>query len=191
MNAIAKVQMTVPQFLDWAAARRARLPYDEAKWELFDGIPEMQDHERWSHAKAKIAIYLAVRAAVAKSGLALEVAIDSVGVEIAPNATYRPEVVVFPAGEIADDDRLAPDPIVVVEVLSPSSANKDLRIKAEGYGRVATIQHYLVADPDACTILHYRREGQQLVPPQEAIGDGKLLLDPPGMPLDVADCFRS
>src|SRR4030081_2678459 len=37
---------------------------------------------------------------------------------------------------------------IVVEVLSPGNAIKDLRDKLQGYFLVASIQHYLVVDPD-------------------------------------------
>jgi Uma2 family endonuclease len=189
MNAPANIRMTVPQFLDWAEARRAHLPYDEPKWELFDGIPEMQEHERWSHGRNKVAIYMAIRDAIARSGLELEVALDSIGVEIPSSGSYRPEVVVFPAGMIGDDDRLAPSPVIVVEVLSPSTMHKDLRIKADGYARVNSIEHYIVADPENRAILHYSRQGPVLTPPAEPITSGLLRLMPPGLDIDVSRCF--
>ena len=185
MNASAKIEMTVPQFLHWVEQRRARSPYDEPKWELFDGIPEMQERERWSHGRSKISGYTAIRSAVARAGSTFEVALDSIGVEIAPNASYRPEVVVFPAGLIGDEGRFAPRPVIVVELLSPSTANKGLRIKVDGYSRVPSILHYLVVAPDRCAILHYRREGAALVPPADAVTDGSILLTPPGLEIDV------
>lgn len=186
MNApLLTYRMTVEQFLAWVDARGAALPYDEPKWELFDGVPEMQEHEKWAHAQAKLSITLAFRAAIAKAGLSLVVGIDGVGVRISRNESYQPEVVVFPAGVIKGDDRYAPDPIIVVEVLSPSTRNKDLKIKAEGYARVPSIEHYLVVDPDTREVLPYRREGVTLVPADESLTSGELRLDPPGLVLDV------
>ncbi len=190
MNAPTTVRMTVAQFLDWASARRAHLSYDEPKWELFDGVPEMQEHERWVHGQVKVAVYLALRAAVARSGLVLEVALDSIGVSISEHETYRPEVVVFPQGLIADEDRIAPAPLIVVEVLSPSTLNKDLRIKTAGYSGVDSIAHYLIVDADRSEIIHFARNGSLLRQTTAPVSSGSLRLDPPGLDLIVADAFH-
>ena len=139
--------MTIEQFHAWLDARAAQLAYDEPKWELFSGVPEMQSSEQWIHGRVKVQVWLAFRDAIARSGLPLEAALDSIGVAIGANEEYVPELVVFPAGEIADHDRQAPDPLIVVEVLSPSSRAKDLNTKVAGYGRVPTIRHNLVFDP--------------------------------------------
>lgn len=181
--------MTISEFQAWADSREASLAHDEPKWELFDGIPEMQESERWAHVRTKIAVMMALKQAIDAAGLSCEVGIDGLGVAIGPKEMYVPEAVVFPRGRIADDDRLAPDPIIVVEVLSPSSRAKNLGTKARGYTRVATIEHYLVVDADARHVLHYRRQGAALIPPAEPSSDGHLRLDPPGLDIDIAPLF--
>ena len=177
--------MTCEQFLEWTDTRVATLPYDEPKWELFDGVPEMQEHETWRHAATKFDVTLALRDAIRKSGLALEVGIDGLGVRVGPKESYQPEAVVFPKSLIQPTDRYAPEPIIVVEVLLPSTRNKDLKIKAEGYARVPAILHYLVIDPETRELLHYRREGDVLMAGEQPQSSGTLLLDPPGLSLDV------
>ena len=189
MNLHLKQRMTVEEFHAWCEARRAALAHDEPKWELFDGVAEMQESERWIHVQTKLSIMLAIRSAIARAGFPLETGFDGLGVRISPKESYVPEVVVFPAGEIGDDDRYAPNPLIVVEVLSPSTANKDLVIKAAGYGRVPSILHYLVADPDAREIPHFTREGDKLVEPASASTTGVLRLDPPRLEIALADCF--
>jgi Uma2 family endonuclease len=92
----------------------------------------MQEHETWRHAQSKLSITLAIRDAIERAGLPLEVGIDGLGVRIGPKESYQPEAVVFPKGQIGGGDRYAPAPLVVVEVLSPSTRNKDLKIKVEG-----------------------------------------------------------
>ena len=187
MNSLTLVRMTVEQFQDWLDARAASLAYDEPKWELFDGVPEMQSSERWLHGRLKVQIMLAFRSAIDESELPFEVALDSIGVRIGPNDEYVPEAVVFPAGIIGDNDRQAPKPIIVVEVLSPSTRNKDLRTKADGYGRVPTIQHYLAVDPDGGVVVHFQRKGAKLVRPRDGLEYGELRLAPPGLVLKVKD----
>lgn len=188
MNAIMRFPMTVDQFIDWADRRAASLPHDEPKWELFDGVPQMQEHEKWVHGRVKIEVMLAFRDAIARCGLALGGALDSIGVKVSEFSSYQPEVVIFPLAEIADDDRLAPNPIIVVEVLSPSSYATDLRTKAQGYANVPTIQHYLVVEPKQREIFHFRRDGKGFALPV-TVTEGILRLDPPGLDLDIGRCF--
>jgi Uma2 family endonuclease len=186
MNApLLTYRMTCEQFLEWTDARVAALPYDEPKWELFDGIPEMQEHETWRHARAKLSLTIAIRDAIERAGLDLEIGVDGLGVRIGPKESYQPEAVIFPKGLIAESDRYAPQPIVAIEVLSPSTRNKDLKIKALGYAQVSTIEHYLVIDPETREALQYRRDGGALVPAEKPQSNGTLRLDPPGLKIDV------
>jgi Uma2 family endonuclease len=178
-------RMTCEQFLDWTDARVAALPYDEPNWELFDGIPEIQEHETWRHARAKLSLTLVIRDAITGAGLDLEIGLDGLGVRIGPKESYQPEVVIFPKGLIGDGDRYAPRPIIIIEVLSPPTRNKDLKIKAIGYARVPTIEHYLVIDPETREVLGYRREGAALVAAEQPQTSGVLRLDPPGLEFDI------
>jgi len=186
MNApLLTYRMTCEQFLEWTDARVAALPYDEPKWELFDGIPEMQEHETWRHARAKLSLTIAIRDAIERDALSLEIAVDGLGVRIGPKESYQPEAVIFPKGLIGETDRYAPQPIIVIEVLAPSTRNKDLKTKALGYARVPTIAHYLVIDPETRELLCYRRQGNTLVPAEQPQTSGVLRLDPPGLELDT------
>jgi hypothetical protein len=65
----------------------------------------------------------------------------------------------------------------------------DLTTKLAGYSRVETIAHYLVLDPDASELFHYRRVAGMLVPP-EAPATGALALDPPNITVQVDNCFK-
>ena len=182
-------RMTCEQFLEWTDARVAALPYDEPKWELFDGVPEMQEHETWRHARAKYRLTRHIEDIIEQSGLPIEVSVDGLGVRIGPRESYQPEVVVFPKSLIGETDRYAPEPVIVVEVLSHSTRSKDLKVKTEGYARVPSIQHYLVADPERREVLHFRRSGDLLVPATTAQATGTLRLEPPGLGLEVARMF--
>ena len=189
MNLHVKHRMTVEEFLAWADARRASLRFDEPKWELFDGVPVMQEHEKWIHARLKYHIAKVIESALKTANLPFEINVDGLGVRISSRESYQPEIAVFPQGLIADDDRFAPDPILVVEVLSPSTRRTDLREKVAGYGQVATIEHYLVVDPKPREILHYRRQGRLLIEPAAPLTSGVLRLDPPGLEIPLSAMF--
>ncbi|MGO9171122.1 MAG: hypothetical protein ACLP7P_04045 [Rhodomicrobium sp.] len=46
-----------------------------------------------------------------------------------------------------------PNPVIVVEVLSPSSMRRDLTRKVAGYFKVESIRHYLIADAEEAVII--------------------------------------
>src|SRR5262249_9771960 len=73
--------------------------------------------------------------------------LDSAAVRIDRYCSYQPDVLVYCGQSLPGDSREALNPLVVVEVLSPSNAMKDLRDKLVGYFRVPSIRHYLIVDP--------------------------------------------
>ena len=50
-----------------------------------------------------------------------------------------------------------PNPVVVVEVLSPSTAADDQGVKLDGYFSLPSVQHYLIVDPDRRVMIHHKR----------------------------------
>jgi Uma2 family endonuclease len=90
---------------------------------------------------------------------------------------------------MARSEIVAPEPLIVVEVLSPSTARKDLTVKLAGYFNVPSIEHYVIADWEDCELIHYRREGRGIAPPA-ILREGVLGLDPPGIAIALADIFR-
>ena len=82
----------------------------------------------------------------------------------------------------------ATDPVIVVEVVSPSSRGIDSGAKLAGYFSLASLRHYLIVDTDKRVVVHHRRdeEGRITV---GILRDGPLTLDPPGLAIDIRDIF--
>jgi Uma2 family endonuclease len=182
MTALAQNLMTAEDFAAWATQR------PEKHWELVDGVPHMQQSQSWGHADVKGRIYMAILRGVAEAGLNYSVGVDGVVVKAGPATVFQPDVVVF-AGRMARSEIVAPDPLIVVEVLSPSTARKDLTVKLAGYFGVPSIEHYIIADWEDCELIHYRREGHAVSRPV-ILREGVLRLDPPGIAIALADIFR-
>ena len=72
--------------------------------------------------------------------------------------------------------------MIVVEVLSPTTAHHDTSAKLIGYFKLPSVRHYLVIDPEVRTVTHYAREEMPVI-----LTEGELRLDPPGLSLKVAD----
>jgi Uma2 family endonuclease len=170
-------KMTVDEFLVWAETQ-------EGRWELFDGVPVAMAPERAIHGRVKLRLANALEKAVAAAGLPCQVLLDCVAVRIDRHRSYQPDALVQCGAPVPDDAVEASNPIVVVEVLSPSNAMKDLRDKLVGYFLVQSITHYLIVDPDDRLVLHH---GRGVVP--EVVRAGPLKLDPPGIELAVEELF--
>ncbi len=100
-------------------------------------------------------------------------------VEIDDDTDYEPDALVNCGEPIPDDATAAPNPIIVVEVLSPSTERLDAGGKLADYFRVPSIQHYLLVRPLRREIIHHRRGVNQIE--TLIISDGEVVLDPPGI----------
>jgi Uma2 family endonuclease len=134
--------MTVPEFLSWADARNG----EEAKrrFELVRGQIVAMAPERLEHSRAKLRAATALDAAVRQAGVNCEAFVDGPGVAIDNDTCYEPDALVACGERGAGDSMLAPNPVIVVEVLSPSTRDIDKTVKLADYFRVPGLSHYLV-----------------------------------------------
>ena len=181
MVALRKEQMTVNEFLPWAKQQPER-------WELFDGVPMAMSPERVIHGDTKYRAARAFDDAIATARVPCRFVLDSAVVRIDSRNSYQPEVLVYCGEPLSGDTLEVPEPVIVVEVLSPGNAITDLRDKLQGYFRVASIQHYLVVDPDKRLVIHHTR-GDGDVVGTRIVTTGRIALDPPGLTLNVSDLF--
>lgn len=115
------------------------------RYELVDGAPIAMSPERYIQAAIKSAVWLALRSAIAQSGLSQCVALpDGMTVEIDDATDYQPDAAVHCGARIPNDAVAIPNPVVVVEVLSPSSQATDVGDKLADYFRASSIRHYLI-----------------------------------------------
>ncbi len=175
--------MSAEEFAVWAEAQ------PEKHWELFEGVPALQQSQTWGHAHFKFRIAQALDGAISKSGLKLFIGVDGIVVKAGTKTAFQPDVVIF-AGAMGFRDIITPDPIVVVEVLSPSTERKDFTVKLRGYFDAPTIQHYLIVNWEDREIVHHARAGEGLAKPS-IVRDGILKLDPPGLEIAHAEIFRA
>jgi Uma2 family endonuclease len=182
MTALAQKLMTVEEFAVWAEM------HPEKHWELFDGVPQMQQSQSWGRADTKGHIYVALLRAVAEAQLNHSVGGDGVVVKVGHGTAFQPDVVVF-ARQMGKTNIVTPEPVIVAEVLSPSTERRDLTVKLAGYFDVPSIEHYVIADWEDRELIHYRREGRGISRPV-ILREGVLSFDPPGIAIALADVFE-
>jgi Uma2 family endonuclease len=108
-------------------------------------------------------------------------------VEIDDDTDCEPDALVNCGPPIPDDATAAPNPIVIVEVLSPGTASVDAGAKLADYFRLASVQHYLLVRPARREIIHHWRVADGLR--TSIVRDGALLLDPPGIQLSLDEVY--
>jgi Uma2 family endonuclease len=177
MNVALLRAMTVDEYLDWSDSQSER-----RRTELINGQIVAKAAERLSHSRVKGQVYLALRQAVAAAKLPCEVMSDGVGVRIDNHTVYEPDAMVRCGQKLLGEIMIVPDPMIVVEVLSPTTAHSDTSAKLVGYFKLPTVLHYLVIDPDDRTVTHYTRDGTPSL-----LNSGPLRLDPPGIDLTIED----
>lgn len=183
MNVVLPTRMNVDEFLAWAVRQQ------KGRYELFNGRVIMQQPQTWGHAEVRVRIYNVLVAAITRAGTPFYAAPDGMTVRISPDEAFEPDALVAPLPRPERLDLEIPNPVLVIEVLSPSSAKRDLADKLAGYFKVPSIQHYLVIDPEEREIIWYRRAAAGAIEPPVTLRQGALKLEPPGIALAVADVF--
>ena len=80
--------------------------------------------------------------------------------------SYDPDALVNCGEPGARDAMIAPKPVIVVEVLSPSTLELDKTTKLADYFRVPSLTHCLIVNLERREVLHHRRtsEGESRFP---------------------------
>ena len=126
----------------------------------------------------------ALRAAVAAAGLPCEAFIDGMAVRVDEATVYEPDVLLRCGPPVADDCVEIGDPVIVVEVLSPSSRHKDTGGKLDDYFRLPSVRHYLIVKTANRTVIHHRRDDDGSIATRILRG-GELEFAPPGLRVTV------
>jgi Uma2 family endonuclease len=103
---------------------------------------------------------------------------------------YYPDVVVT-CPRVPDDTLELEAPLIIAEVLSPSTARTDKHEKFANYATLASLRHYILVSTDAARVLHYRRgDADEWGQPEELLGlDALLRLDALGIEILLSDIY--
>lgn len=126
---------------------------DGEKWELIEGKPILSPSANRIHQKIVRNLLVALGAREVGAGWE---AIPGIGVRVSATDVPIPDVLVRPATLL--DDWKCDDMIVAFEVLSPSTADRDLRWKRRAYAGLASLAHYVVVAQDAAEVTVYDRQ---------------------------------
>ncbi|MBE7201056.1 MAG: Uma2 family endonuclease [Parafilimonas terrae] len=183
MVAQPKPRMNVDEFLAWAAGRPGR-------FELLDGEVFAMSPERAGHALVKYATQSALHRAIVRARLGCHMMPDGMTVRVDATTTFEPDALVY-CGPLMDLDAVeVPDPVIVVEVQSPSTRAVDSGLKLARYFSLASVMHYLIIDSVRRVVIHHRRAEAGLIETRIATQE-TLDLTPPGLTLPVPELFAA
>jgi Uma2 family endonuclease len=183
MNIALSRAMTVDDYLAWGDTQSER-----RRTELINGQIVAMTPERVEHVEVKFATALALKIAISHAKVACHALGDGMTVRVDDHTAYEPDALVYSGEKLERGSLTVPNPVVIVEVLSPTTAHTDTSAKLIGYFKLPSVEHYLVVDPDACAVTHHRRAPTGGTT-ANTTHDGVLHLDPPGIELKVADLF--
>jgi Uma2 family endonuclease len=180
MTALPKHRMTVEEFVPWAMAQ------PKGRYELVGGQVFAMAPERARHNLVKLAVARSMQDAVRRAGLDCTVFTDGMTVRIDETTAREPDASLQCGVALDFDCVVLVAPLLVVEVVSPTSERDDTGAKVAEYFSVPSIRHYLIVDPLKPVVIHHRRDvaGAILTSIHSA---GILGIDPPGFELAVVD----
>jgi Uma2 family endonuclease len=129
----------------------------QGDWELYGGIPiAMTPSPFGRHQQCLTRLVLAIGGQLAGTSAGYETLVELDWV-VDDDTVVRPDLVVI-AGDIPET-HLRTAPLLAVEIVSPSSRERDTTYKVDLYRR-HSVQHYLIIDPDDASIEHHDNVGQ-------------------------------
>ena len=167
MTALPKTRMTVDEYLSWAEEQPGR-------YELLDGAVFAMSPEGAGHAERKAAVHAALLAGIRARGLAGYALPDGMTVRINEVTAYEPDALVYCGVKLASTAIEVPNPVIVVEVLSPSTRHIDLAAKLADYFRLPSVER--AADETILTRI---------------VSEGRIKLAPPGLEIAMADVYAA
>lgn len=181
MTALATSLMTVDEYLAWVVDRPGR-------HELFRGEIVAMSPETSGHAEAKYAVQLALSNAIRNRELPCHMLPGGMTVRIDNHTAYEPDALVYCGPKLPATAIEVLVPMILVEVLSPSTRRIDVARKLADYFRLPSVAHYLIVDLLRPLVVHHARGiGDTIL--TRIVTDGAIHLDPPGLELAVADLF--
>ena len=138
---VPATRLSLAAFLDWEATQPERHEY--VRGEVFAMTGASLNHNR-------VALNLHGLLRAHLRGSPCEVFASDVQVRVdAADAVFYPDLVVTCSADDRQQQRTLHEPVLIVEVLSPSTAGYDLSAKFAHYRRLASLQEYVTIDPDA------------------------------------------
>ncbi len=174
-------RMTREEYRAWAEQQPS------GRFERVNGVVVAMAPERAGHNLRKALVWQTLRQAVQAAALPCDVYTDGMTVQVG-DSDYEPDAVAHCGDRLPDDAMTVPEPLIIVEVLSPSTSATDRAWKLQEYFRLPSLRHYLIVWADRQHIAHHRRGDDGAIETRTITG-GELRLEPTGITIGVEDIY--
>ena len=166
-------------FLAWAGRQPER-------WELVDGVARMMTGGSLNHSRIAGNAYFALRSRLGHGRC--EAFGSDAAVILGPRRVAFPDVSVSCEAETGTS---VAQPVVIIEVLSPSTEAYDLGHKAAAYRRLPSLRHLVLAHQDRVAVQHFHREAenQEFSLTELNQVDGRLILTAIDIEITLLDLY--
>jgi Uma2 family endonuclease len=181
MNVAFTYPWTAKQFLDWVGTQEGRYEFDGVR-------PVAMTGGSANHSRILTNIHVALRSRLRGTGCSHFG--PDLGVRTIGESVRFPDALItctkFPGTE-----RLAPDVVVVFEVLSPDSGRRDRIEKVREYAAIASIRRYVIVEAagKGLFVLH-RQQGDPAFAALTLTEDDTLELPEVGISVPVAEFYE-
>jgi Uma2 family endonuclease len=177
--------LTVKEFLD-------ACPNDRRHYQLFDGVivamaPPATPHQVIA-ARLGGEIYASLSATRPGCVLRAQAGIAPQGLQGRDH--FETDLTVSCSPLNRDDRGIVSDPVLIVEILSPSTDREDVFIKLPAYQRVPSLQEILYVETERVGATVYRRVSDGWHTIELTSADAKLNLATVGLDIPLANLYR-
>lgn len=166
---------------------------DDAVYELVDGQIVMMTNPNQRHEQITSNIGWALKGAMDKrgcrtyqGGMRVQISDNRQGID-----KTKPDVVVRcgPTDPVSETRNFITDPLVIVEVLSPSTMDYDRGDKLDFHKLIPTMRHIVIVYQDQMRVEHYRRTPGGWETDVLIKGDDRLVLEAVAFQMPVAQVY--
>jgi Uma2 family endonuclease len=173
-------RMTAAEFFRWQERQ-------EYRYELVDGVPRMMVGAMRRHDRIVVNLLRELSNRLRGTGCQPFTADTAV---VIPNGNVRRPDVGVDCGRFDDTAMHADLPVLVVEVLSPSTRRFDTRDKLDEYKSVASIRTVLLVDPEQPSVTAWERAPDATWRSRSIAGiENELAVDAPGLTIKLRDVY--
>jgi len=140
-------RLSLAEFLAWEATQEGRHEY--YRGEVFARVGGRRGHSR---VIANLARHLGNHL----DGTPCQVFSEGMKVQIADDGVVYPNVFVTCGKMFRQDEQVIGDPVLVIEVLSPSTQGQDRSLKFACYRRLPSLREYALVDPETRRVEVFR-----------------------------------
>ena len=135
---IPLAKLSVAEFLEWESEQTERHEFYQG--EIFGMVGGTARHNR-------VVLNLAARLDDHLVGTGCQVFAENMKVQLPAEGILYPDLMVTCAKAEAGDEQVVTDPVLIIEVLSPSTKGYDKRDKFILYRTLASLREYALIDP--------------------------------------------